>query len=140
MGRSLSRALADYVVDWQREPWPIRWSAVFGRTAPLVLELGFGNGAFLVEQARAHPERDHVGIELSWTAATHLLRRLRAAQLGNARALLGEAEVLVRWPFALDSLSEVIVNHPCPWPKTRHYGRRLLTRGFLELLAERMRP
>src|SRR5262245_10036270 len=99
MVRSLARALSDYAVEWQAVPWPIRWDAVFGRAAPLVLEIGFGNGAFLAEQARAHPERDHVGIELSWTAATYLFRRLRAAGLGNVRVLVGDAEVLVRHPF-----------------------------------------
>jgi tRNA (guanine-N7-)-methyltransferase len=140
MARSLSSALADYVVDWQGLPWPIRWSEVFGRSAPLALEIGFGNGAFLAEQARAHPARDHLGIELSWTAATYLFRRLRASGASNVRVLLGDAEALVRHHFAPRALSEVIVNHPCPWPKARHHGRRLLSRAFLELLAERMRP
>ncbi len=140
MARSLARALADYAVDWQRVPWPIQWSAIFGREAPLTLEIGFGNGTFLAEQARAHPERDHVGIELSWTAATYLFRRLHAAGIGNVRVLLGDAEALVHHHFGAEALAEVIVNHPCPWPKSRHHGRRLLTRAFLALLAQRMRP
>jgi tRNA (guanine-N7-)-methyltransferase len=140
MAAPLSLALQDYVVDWQRRPWPIAWDAVFGRSAPLALEIGFGNGSFLEEQARKRPERDHLGIEISWTAATHLFRRLRRAELGNVRVLLGEAEALVRHLLAPESLAEVAVNHPCPWPKSRHHERRLLTRDFLELLAERMRP
>ncbi len=140
MPRSLSRALADYVVDWQGVPWPIHWSAVFGRTAPLALEIGFGNGDFLAAAARARGERDHVGIELSWTAATHLFRRLQDSGTTNARVVLGDAEELVRRLFAPDSLAEVTVNHPCPWPKSRHHARRLLARDFLALLAERMQP
>jgi tRNA (guanine-N7-)-methyltransferase len=148
MGRPLSRALAEHVVAWPLAPWPIAWSALFGRAAPLALEIGFGNGAFLAAQARARPERDHVGLELSWTAATHLLRRLERpgsspddppARLGNVRILLGEAEPLVRHAFAPGTLAEVFVNHPCPWPKARHVERRLLTRAFLGELAERMR-
>ena len=86
------------------------------------------------------PGRDHVGIELSWTAATHLFRRLQAAELTNVRALLGDAEELVRHNFVAGQLDEVFVNHPCPWPKSRHVVRRLLARSFLALLAERMRP
>ena len=140
MARSLARALADYGVDWQRVPWPIRWSGVFGRTAPLALEIGFGNGAFLAGEARAHPERDHVGIDLSWTAATHLFRRLRRADARNVRVLIGDAETLVCNAFGSGVLSDVVVNHPCPWPKARHHERRLLARGFLARLAERMRP
>ncbi|HEX6885530.1 MAG TPA: tRNA (guanosine(46)-N7)-methyltransferase TrmB [Planctomycetota bacterium] len=138
MARPLSLALEAYLVDWQREPWPIDWERHFGRAAPLALEIGFGNGSFLEGEARAHPERDHVGIELSWTAATHLFRRLRRHELGNVRVLLGEAESLVRHAFAPDTLAEVFVNHPCPWPKARHHERRLLTHAFLGCLAERM--
>jgi len=140
MARPLSTSLQEYVVDWQRGPWPVPWSAVFGRGAPLALEVGFGNGAFLAEQALARPERDHVGLELSWTSATHLFRRLQRAQLSNVRVVLGDAEALVGHLFAPDSLCEVFVNHPCPWPKTRHLGRRLLAREFLACLAERMQP
>lgn len=140
MARPLALALQEYVVDWQRSPWPLAWEVVFGRRAPLVLEIGFGNGSFLEEQACAHPERDHVGIELSWTAATHLFRRLQRQELGNVRVLLGEAGALVRHLFAPETLAEVFVNHPCPWPKARHHERRLLRRDFLELLGTRMQP
>lgn len=138
MARPLSRALQDYVVDWQCHSWPIPWSTVFGREAPLALEIGFGNGSFLADEARARPERDHAGIELSWTAATHLFRRLQRAELANVRVLLGDAETLVRNLFPPQSLGEVFVNHPCPWPKSRHVERRLLGREFLACLAERM--
>ena len=140
MARPLSTSLQVYVVDWQREPWPVPWNSVFGRGAPLALEIGFGNGSFLAEQGLARPERDHLGIELSWTAATHLFRRLQRAGQGNVRVLLGDAEALVRHLFAPGSLCEVFVNHPCPWPKSRHHGRRLLAREFLLCLAERMQP
>src|SRR5262245_32145486 len=138
MPRPLALALQEYVVDWQRGPWPLAWDEAFGRAAPLALEIGFGNGSFLEEEAQAHPERNHVGLELSWTAATHLFRRLHRTGLGHVRVLLGEAEALVHHTFGPGSLAEVFVNHPCPWPKARHLERRLLRREFLGLLAERM--
>jgi tRNA (guanine-N7-)-methyltransferase len=140
MAFALALALQEYRVDWRAAAWPLDWAAVFGREAPLALEIGFGNGSFLAEQARARPERDHVGIELSWTSATHLFRRLQRERRSNARALIGEAETLVRHLFAPGALDEVCVNHPCPWPKARHAERRLLRREVLALLAERMRP
>jgi len=140
MPRPLSRALEDHVVEWRRAPaWPIEWSRVFGRRGPLALEIGFGNGEFLVDWARAHPERDHLGIELSWTAATHLFRRLDAAGVRNARALLVDAEVALRNLFETETLAEVALNHPCPWPKERHHARRLFDPAGLALLADRMR-
>src|SRR5436190_10177574 len=117
MPRPLSISLQENVLDWQRRAWPIAWDEVFGRSAPLALEIGFGNGAFLVERAEETPARDFIGIELSWTAATHLFRRLARAELTNVRTLLGDAEALVQHAFAPGSLSEVFINHPCPWPK-----------------------
>jgi tRNA (guanine-N7-)-methyltransferase len=140
MARPHSLSLQEYVLAWPQRPWPIDWAEAFGRAAPLALEIGFGNGAFLEVEARTHPERDHLGIELSWTAATHLFRRLARERLTNVRVLLGEAEALVRHLFAPRTLAEVFINHPCPWPKARHHERRLLTRAFLALLAERMQP
>lgn len=140
MARPLSVSLQDHVLEWAQLPWPADWSACFGRRAPLALEIGFGNGDFLVREALAHPERDHLGIELSWTAATHLFRRLGQAGCTNVRVLLGDAEALVEQLFAPATLDEVFVNHPCPWPKARHHERRLLRRDFLATLAARMRP
>lgn len=137
--RPLSLSIQEHVLDWRPLPWPVRWPEVFGREAPLVLEIGFGNGQFLVEQALEHPERDHVGIELSWSAATRLLRRLEQAGTGNVRVLLVDAEAALVNLFAPESLAEVFVNHPCPWPKARHEERRLLSPAGLALVADRMR-
>ncbi len=140
MPRPVSRALEHHVVDWRRaSSWPIDWSRVFEREAPLELEVGFGNGQFLTERARAHPERDHLGIELSWTAATHVFRRIDALALENVRVLLVDAEVALRNLFVSESLAEVFVNHPCPWPKARHHARRLFHPPVLALLADRMK-
>lgn len=139
MSRPLSTALASFVLDWSAETWPLRWPRVFGREAPLVLEIGFGNGQFLADEARAHPERDHVGIELSWSAATRLFKRLEKYELENVRVLLMDAEAALANLFASQSLAEVFVNHPCPWPKARHVSRRILHPEMLVLLTDRMK-
>jgi len=127
------------MVDVRELPWPVDWRRVFGREAPLALEIGFGNGQFLLEQALARPERDHLGIEVSWAGVTRLLRRLGKHDLGNVRGLLGDADPALRHLFRSESLAEVFLNHPCPWPKARHVGRRLLQPAGLRLLADRMR-
>jgi tRNA (guanine-N7-)-methyltransferase len=140
MSRPLSQQIERHLLAWRAGPWPPRWDVVFGRAAPLALEIGFGNGAFLVEQAQQRAERDHVGVELSWTSATHLFRRLDASGLRNVRAVLGDARVTLEHLFAPASLEALFVNHPCPWPKARHEDRRLLDARFLALAAHRMRP
>ena len=140
MPQPLSTSVQRNVFEWRSAAWPVRWRDVFARDAPLVLEIGFGNGQFLVDQAVARPDRDHIGIELSWSGATRLFKRVRKANVENARALLINADVALRELFTTESLHEVFVNHPCPWPKARHIGRRLLQPEGLALLVDRMVP
>jgi len=139
VARSLSQQLLHYLVDWRDSPWPIDWESLFGRNAPLSLEIGFGNGTFLAGQARSRPDRNHIGIELSWSAATRLFQRLEKAGVENARVLLIDAEAALQHLFLPESLTEVFANHPCPWPKARHGERRLFASPFLDLLTSRMR-
>lgn len=136
----LPTSLSEHAILWRELPWPLPWEQIFGRRAPLALEIGFGNGAFLEEQALAHPERDHVGVEVSWTAATHLFRRIHKRGLTNVRVLVADADVVLGLLFAPASIDEVFVNHPCPWPKARHEERRLIRPPFVSLMANRMKP
>ncbi len=138
MSRPISQPITEYQIPWTREPSPIDWTATFARSGPLVVEIGFGNGEFLADQARAHPERNYVGIEVSWGSLTRLFRRLDKERTRNVRALQGDAEVLLALGFAPGTVDQVIINHPCPWPKDRHQERRLIQPRFLSLLADRM--
>ena len=140
MGRPLSRQIDTHLLPWKDGPWPRNWPAVFGREAPLALEIGFGNGAFLADLAKERPERDHLGVELSWTSVTHLFRRLEAGGTRNVRAILGDARLALELLFEPGSLDAIYVNHPCPWPKARHEDRRLVDGRFLALAARRLRP
>ncbi len=128
------------LAPWPRLPWPVDWAALFGRTAPLGLELGFGNGEFLERLVRGRPETDWVGAEISWASATRLLRRLEDAGAANARVLVGDGVFLLEHLFARDSLDEIYVNHPDPWPKKRHHERRVIRPAFLDLAARRLKP
>jgi len=136
----LSEEIVRWLVPWRELPWPVPWGTVFGREAPLAVEIGFGNGAFLAREARRRPERDHVGVELSWASATRLFRRLESGGLANARVLLADADVALGLLFERASLAELFVNHPCPWPKARHEERRLVRPEFLALAADRLGP
>lgn len=138
MARPLSRLIHDHLLPWRELDWPLPWTEIFGREAPLALDIGFGSGEFIEEQALLHPERNYVGIELSWTSATVLFRRIERTGVSNVRILLADAVVAMGQFFAPESLAEVFVNHPCPWPKARHAGRRLIQPDFLALLADRM--
>ena len=137
-GRPLSEAILNYMVSWTSVDWPPDWRKVFGRSGPLVVEIGFGTGEFLVDRARAHPEMDFVGIERSWVSVQRLFRRLEGGGPENVRVVHGGADFVLERLFSAESLAQVYINFPDPWPKERHHGRRLIQPAFIQVLAERL--
>jgi tRNA (guanine-N7-)-methyltransferase len=135
--RPYYRSLAPLLV-WQQVPRPVDWSAVFGRRAPLALEIGIGNGEFLTRTAAANPRRDHVGIDLRWASVKRALRNLAKADVSNARVLIEDARPVVERMFGARSLEQVFLLFPCPWRKEKHAHHRLLQRSFLELVNHRL--
>jgi len=119
--------------------WPLDWTAYFGRSAPLHLELGFGDGEYLERRAAAAPSENWVGVEVSWFSMRRMLRRLDRTRLANVRLVQVDAAFALRRLFPDASLSEVTVNHSDPWPKKRHHERRLVEPRFLSVLASRLR-
>jgi tRNA (guanine-N7-)-methyltransferase len=115
-------------------------NALFGRNAPRTVEIGFGNGENLSKMAAAHPERDYLGIEVHRPGVGRLLLALEEQQLTNVRVICHDAvEVLTR-QIAQQSLDEVVILFPDPWPKKRHHKRRLVQGAFVELLTQRLCP
>jgi tRNA (guanine-N7-)-methyltransferase len=119
--------------------WRGRWAERFGRTAPLVVEIGPGDGAFLVELARRHPDADHVAVEIRYKRVVLTARKLRHAGVKNAVVCRYHAAFLDDL-FEPGSISALWVNHPDPWPKERHEKNRLISRWFLEDVASFLRP
>lgn len=119
---------------------PLQPASLFGRTAPLVLEIGCGDGLATAAMAAADPARDVLAVDVHTSGLAALLRRLEDASLDNVRVAEGDALVVLRDMLAPGSLDEVRVWFPDPWPKTRHRKRRLVTAAFADLVAERLRP
>ena len=126
------------LVPWRQLPRPLDWEELFGRTAPLELEIGFGNGERLVRRARRHPERNLVGVEVSWPSLRLTLRKIHRLGLTNLRLVMAGAEVALARLFTPGSLVRVDALFPCPWPAPRHRRRRLFHRAFLRLLNSRL--
>ena len=135
------RAIARTSVD---AAWTFDAEAVFGRRAPLVLEIGSGQGENVVEAADAHPERDHLAVEvyqpgLAQTIVRAGQRRERQG-LTNLRLLQANAPELLATALPEGSLDELWVFFPDPWHKSRHHKRRLVTPEFAALAARVLRP
>ncbi|MGH8117071.1 MAG: tRNA (guanosine(46)-N7)-methyltransferase TrmB [Rhodanobacteraceae bacterium] len=114
--------------------------AVFSRRAPRVLEIGFGNGEALAWSAAHDPARDYLGIEVHRPGVGRLLNALAAADLCNVRVWNHDAVEVLRDEIPRESLDELRIWFPDPWPKKRHHKRRLIQPEFAALLAARVRP
>lgn len=112
------------------------WEALFGRSAPVEIEIGPERGTFLLAAAAAHPERNYLGIERSSTRVRHIERALEAAPLPNVRVVCGDAAVVVAACVPPESVSAYHIYFPDPWWKRRHQRRRLLTPAVAASLAD----
>jgi tRNA (guanine-N7-)-methyltransferase len=115
-------------------------SALFARNAPRTLEIGFGNGANLVALAAAHPERDYLGVEVHRPGVGRLLLSVEERGLSNVRVICHDAVEVLGRQLAPQSLDEILILFPDPWPKKRHHKRRLVQPSFVGLIAERLHP
>ncbi len=121
-------------------PWPTDWRAVFGSARPLILEIGFGRGAFLLHLARAHPDHHVIGLEISNRCLTNAERLIARAELTNVRVVYTMAETALHHLFTPASLAQVHINFPDPWFRTRHSHRRLMQRDTLDAIVSRLAP
>ena len=135
--RALEEFWPRYGVEYS--PAPLNVESLFGRRAPLTIEIGFGNGEHLASLAAAHPERDYFGIEVHRPGVGHLFLLTQQHNLSNVRASDHDAAEVLRDQIAPASLDEVLVLFPDPWHKKRHHKRRLIQPPFVELVASRMR-
>jgi tRNA (guanine-N7-)-methyltransferase len=108
-------------------------------TAPLIIEIGFGNGESLLNQAKLQPENNFLGIEVHRPGVGILLKALAEQAIQNVRVSKEDAiEVLAQLPDA--SVEGVQIFFPDPWQKKRHHKRRLIQAPFLDKLLPKLRP
>lgn len=119
---------------------PIDWAGEFGRDAPLVVEIGAGNGVFIVDEAARHPDNDYLTIERSWEFYTKLRKRIVRHGLRNVRCMRADVFDVFELSLAPRSVSRVISNFSDPWPKRRHAQRRIFRPEFLGLLQRVLIP
>lgn len=121
-------------------PAPTDLDKVFGRTAPRIVEIGFGMGDTTARIAAEHPETDYLGIEVHTPGVGSLLKQAAALGLTNLRIIQHDAVDVLEHMIAPAALDGVHVFFPDPWPKKRHHKRRLLQPPFVRLLASRLKP
>ena len=136
--RAIDELLPTFGIDYA--PAPLDLDAAFGRSAPKILEIGFGMGAATAEIAASHPEQDYLGIEVHMPGVGSLLKLIGEQALQNIRVVRHDAVEVVRDMIPPASLDGIHIFFPDPWHKKRHNKRRLIQPAFVELLVSRLKP
>lgn len=125
--------------DWPA-PGPLDWSALFGRAAPRVVDLGCGNGRFLIASALARPGYDHLGLDALPVVLRYATRRANQRGLANVRFAAGDGAEFLAHRVAPHTLHELHVYHPQPYDEPGQAQRRLVTPRFLALAWRALVP
>jgi len=135
--RAHDELLPVYGVPFSRAPLDLE--RLFGRSAPKILEIGFGMGETTAAIAQAHPENDYLGVEVHTPGVGSLLARIAELRLKNVRVIQHDVVEVLQAMIAPAALDGVHVFFPDPWPKKRHHKRRLIQAPLVALLASKMK-
>ena len=119
-------------------PSPVEFRSTFQARQPVVLEIGFGNGETLVEQASQNAGQNFLGIEVHDPGVGHCLLRAHDAGIDNLRLINHDAIEVLSLQIPAASIVRVNLYFPDPWPKKRHHKRRIVQPEFVDLIAEKL--
>lgn len=131
--KSLIHTPASYI-----EPLCLR--EMFPLAQPIEVELGAGDGSFLVSCAAAHPDRNFLGVERLLGRLRKIEKKGRRARVRNLRLIRLEAGYFTQYLLGPESVEAFHIYFPDPWPKRRHWKNRLITAEFTEVLRKALRP
>jgi tRNA (guanine-N7-)-methyltransferase len=119
---------------------PLDLETIYGRSGPIEVDLGCGDGSFLVKMAEANPARDFLGIERLVGRVRSARRKIMQRELTNARVLRVESSYAVQRMLPADSVALFHLMFPDPWPKRRHWRRRVVTEDFFASIHRALAP
>jgi tRNA (guanine-N7-)-methyltransferase len=114
-------------------------AAVFGRSAPLTVEIGFGMGYSLIQMAQAAPERDFIGIEIHPNGIAQICYEAGMAKLPNLRIIDGDALLALEHFFPDACIDTVQLYFADPWPKKKHHKRRFVQPHIMQLIRRKLK-
>lgn len=136
--RAIDTLLPRYGIPYS--PQPLNLRHVFGRSVPVILEIGFGMGDSTAIIAQAHPENDYLTLEVHTPGVGNLLKLIDAEQLRNIRIMQHDAVEVLRDMIGDGTLDGVHIFFPDPWHKARHNKRRLIQTPFIAQLVQKLKP
>lgn len=132
----------------EKSSLPINWEEIFGRHAPLIVEIGSGMGEVLVKGASENPQANFIAIEQIWERIYKTLKRIQKVSTEiNSEELVERIKILqvdardaFERLFEEESIDDIYCLFPCPWPKKSHTKHRLFSHDFLKLVNSRLKP
>lgn len=135
--RALTELMPQFGIEFRERA--LNLGDVFGREAPRVLEIGFGDGEALLTAAANHTDVDFLGVEVHEPGVGHLLVMLEKARLNNVRIIQRDVVDVITHMLTAPVFDVVNIFFPDPWPKKRHHKRRLIQPPFIHTLARTMK-
>jgi len=136
--RACEELLPRFGIPYAAQPLDLKLA--FGRSAPRILEIGFGMGDSTAAIALAHPENDYLALEVHTPGVGNLLKLIDAQQITNIRIIQHDAVEVLRDMIVANTLDGVHVFFPDPWHKARHNKRRLIQAPFIAQLVDKLKP
>lgn len=127
-----------YQLNCLNMDWSTDWTKLFGAERPLIVEIGFGNGDYLLALAKKYPDCNIIGFEISNTSIEKAQMKITKHGLEHVKVIYSFAESALNHLFQPASVREFHINYPDPWFKSRHSKRRLMQRDTLDALASRL--
>jgi tRNA (guanine-N7-)-methyltransferase len=127
------------VLDISLRTLPLNMTEVFGNANDCLLEIGFGDGDFLIENALGNPGKNYVGIEIKKSRFNKAVKRAKRQKAWNVRFIHMDADIAAGELFGPDTFTTAYINFPDPWPKDRHKKHRIINRSFLTKLSRIMK-
>ena len=116
-----------------------KWSNIFNNNNPIYLELGCGNGEYTISNSSVHPNFNFIGIEVYDSGIGNALKQISDNEINNIKILKIDAVLFLKNFIKTSSLYGVSLFFPDPWPKKKHYKRRIINEDFLNLISDRVR-
>ena len=135
--QALDTLWSDYGINYT--PEALNLDQCFAQQAPVTLEIGFGNGESLLQQAERHPDNNYLGIEVHRPGVGHLIKRAHDCGLHNLRVINHDAVQVLQQQIADNSLDCVQLFFPDPWHKKRHHKRRIVQPAFVQMIRSKLK-
>lgn len=114
------------------------WDEIFPNKYPMKLEIGFGNGSFIIDMAMREPRTNFIGLDMYHKGIRKTITRAEKRLIENIHIVYGDARHRTQSAFQNETLEAIYINFPDPWPKKRHIKRRLITANFVEILSNKL--